>query len=123
MLELDPADVRQAGYDATKKIMDESGNEKVVKYQVKGRTIQPNAKKSQPLGSINIKKEWDFVLLVIMDEKFNPTVIYQADRKSIVTALTLPGSVARNNRGQLGFSKFKSIGELVWSKELLSNKK
>jgi hypothetical protein len=48
------------------------------------------------------------------DEEYNPTEIYEADRPAVTEALTAPGSKARNDRGQLSISKFKSIGRQIW---------
>ncbi len=56
-------------------------------------------------------------MLVLMDESFNATAIYDADRQAVLEALKAPGSKARNERGQLSLSKFKSIGKQIWSKE------
>ena len=51
-----------------------------------------------------------------MDGDFEPLEIYEAKRPDIERELTRPGSKARNIRGSLGVSKFKSIALLVWSK-------
>lgn len=76
--------------------------------------LLPDAKPGQRIGTIDIKKEFDGVLLVLMDVNFNTTEIYEADREPVIDALTAPGSIARNKRGALGVAKFKSIGKLVW---------
>jgi hypothetical protein len=106
-LELSP--VRQAGYDAVRKT--ESG---VQRLQIKGRLLGSSAKLGQRLGALDLRKEWDAVVLVILDECFEPTALYEADRSAICDALTVPGSRARNERGQLSVGKFKSIGRQVW---------
>lgn len=54
------------------------------------------------------------MLLVLLDENFDATAIYEAERPAVVAELTKPGSRARNERGALGVSKFKSIGVLRW---------
>ena len=69
----------------------------------------------QRLGSIKLKHSWDAVLLVLMDEQFRPTAIWEADRPAIETSLLAPGSKARNERGALAISKFKSFGRRIWS--------
>jgi hypothetical protein len=56
------------------------------------------------------------VLLVVMDEEFEPLLIFEADRPAITAALREPGSKARNERGALAISRFKSIGRQVWNK-------
>jgi len=109
-VELMPA--RQAGYDALEK---KEG--KIRKLQIKARCLFENSKQGQRLGSIDIKKEFDAVLLVILDENFNAMAIHEAEREAIVSALIAPGSKARNERGALSVSKFKSIGQLRWQRQ------
>ncbi len=108
-VELTPA--RNAGYDAVER------HKGAAKYlQIKGRCLLPNCKPGQRLGSIDVEKKWDAVLMVLLDENFDATAIYEADRKAVLKALAAPGSKARNERGALGVRKFKSIGRLRWSR-------
>lgn len=108
-IELSPA--RQAGYDAIER---KGGG---IRYlQIKGRCILPNCKPSQRLGSIDVTKTWDAVLVVLLDEKFDATHIYEAERAAVLKSLSEPGSKSRNERGQLGVSKFKAIGVLRWKR-------
>lgn len=100
---------RQAGYDAT-----EVRDGVVWRLQIKGRCLLPNCKPGQRVGSIDIEKEWDATLLVLLNENFDATAIYEADRPTIIAALTAPGSKARNERWALGVAKFRSIGKLRW---------
>lgn len=104
-LELTPA--RTAGYDAIRLT---DGR----RFQIKGRCILAGRKLGQRLGSIDITKDFDAVLLVLMDEKLDALEIYEADREPVIGALTTPGSKSRNERGALGVSKFKQIGRIVW---------
>jgi hypothetical protein len=106
-VELTPA--RQAGYDAT-----EVRDGVVRRLQIKGRCLLPNCKPGQRVGSIDIEKEWDATLLVLLNENFDATAIYEADRAAIIAALTVPGSKARNERWPLGVAKFRAIGKLRW---------
>jgi hypothetical protein len=103
---------RQAGYDAI-----ERKDGQVRRLQIKGRCVLPGSKPGQRLGSIDIRKDWDAVLLVLLDEQFNATAMYEADRAPVIAALAAPGSKSRNERGAMGVSKFKSIGRLVWKRE------
>lgn len=107
LLGLDLAVAREAGYDAT----DRAGR----RLQIKARSI-PRTKKltGQRLGAIDLTKPWDAVLLVVMDELFEPVTIFEADRAEIEAALLRPGSKARNERGALAITKFRSIGRQVW---------
>lgn len=106
-LKLSPA--RQSGYDAVREV-----GGKIELLQIKGRRITPTSKTSQRIGSINLEKDWDVVLLVLLDEHYEPTGIYEANRKTVTAALSKPGSKARNERGSLAVSQFKAIGSRIW---------
>lgn len=112
ILGLELAEARQSGYDAIRR-----KNGKITRIQIKGRCIPPNAKSGQRLGSIQLNKEWDIVLLVLMDEDFEVLSMYEATRPEIEKALLAPGSKARNERGALAISKFKAIGREIWSRD------
>ena len=109
LLNLELAPARMPGYDATRSTPEGDRH-----LQIKGRCILPGSKPGQRLGSINLEKPWDAVLLVLLDERFDPTEIYEADRSAVAAALSAPGSKARNERGQMAVSQFKSIGRKVW---------
>jgi hypothetical protein len=103
---------RQAGYDATEK----TGG-RIRRLQIKGRCLLPNCKPGQRLGSIDITKQWDSVLMVLLDHNFNAVEIHEAKRKAVLAALATPGSKARNERGALGVAKFKAIGKMRWRRK------
>lgn len=109
LLNLELTDARQAGYDAIR-----TQNGKPHRLQIKGRCMLPGAKPGQRIGRIDVEKEFDGVLLVLMDECFNATAIYEAHREAVIEALTAPGSKSRNERGALGMRKFISIADKVW---------
>ena len=109
-VELTPA--RNEGYDAI-----ENQNGLSRKLQIKGRCRLPGCNPGGRLSKIKIDKEWDAVLLVLLDEKFDATEMYEAERAAVISALTAPGSKARNERGSLGIPKFKAIGKLRWKRE------
>ena len=110
LLGLELADARSPGYDA----IDTEGR----KFQIKARSI-PRGKVlgGQKVSSIRFNHDWDCVVLIVLDEQFEPQAIFEADRKPLEDALTEPGSKARNERGSLSVSKFRSIGRLIWSPE------
>ena len=112
LLGLKLANVRQAGYDA---IEIKDGTTRQI--QIKGRCVLNGSGTSQRLGSIDITKSFDSVLLVLLDENFDAFEMHEASRASVVNALTKPGSKARNERGALSVNKFKSIGEVRWRRE------
>jgi hypothetical protein len=111
ILGLELAQVRQTGYDAIRNTPE--GQQRI---QIKGRCILPGSKLSQRLGRIDITKPWDAVMLVLLDENLDATAVYEASRDAVITVLKAPGSKSRNERGALGISKFKSIGQLIWSR-------
>jgi hypothetical protein len=104
-VQLTPA--RHSEYDAI-----ETARGKTRRLQIKGGCLLPNCKPGQRLGSIDRTKSWDAVLMVLLDESFDGTEIYEANRKAVLAALAAPGSKARNERGALGVNKFKAIGTL-----------
>lgn len=111
LLGLDLCDARQAGYDAVRRSKGKSD-----RIQIKGRCVLPDSKPGQRVGSIKLDKPWDTALLVILDENLEAVAIYEASRADVEKALKAPGSRARNERGALAVSKFKSIGRRVWSR-------
>ena len=104
------APARQAGYDATEIVRGKTRT-----LQIKGRCLPKGHTPGQRLGSIKPKKEWDAVLMVLLDSTFNATEIWEADRAPVLVALAAPGSRARNERGALAVANFKSIARLRWS--------
>jgi hypothetical protein len=111
ILNLELTAARQAGYDAI-----ERSNGCARKLQIKGRCVLENSKRSQRVGRIKVDAEFDAVLLVLLDQNFDATVIYEADRAPVIAALTAPGSKARNEKGALAVSKFKAISRVKWQR-------
>ena len=111
LLDLELSSARQPGYDAIQQI-----DGKSIKVQIKGRCLPEKYNPSSRVGSIRLEHEWDMVMLIIMNEDLEAVEIYESDRESITEALLKPGSKARNERGSLGISKFKSIGFKIWPK-------
>jgi hypothetical protein len=68
------------------------------------------------LGSIDVTKEFDAVMLVLLDFNFNAIAIYEAPRDKVISRIAEPGSKARNIRGSLGIQQFKSIATLRWKR-------
>ncbi|MEO7665589.1 MAG: hypothetical protein ABIU97_00970 [Dehalococcoidia bacterium] len=104
------AEVRQEGFDAT----EEGPDGKPVRLQIKGRCMYGPLKPGARMGAIGLTKPWDAVLLVLLNADLDAVSIHRAERDVIEQALTAPGSKSRNERGQLGIAKFRSIGRQVW---------
>jgi hypothetical protein len=62
-----PARARHAGYDAIRR--DDGW-----RFQIKGRCMLPGCKPGQRLGSIDIDKEFDAVLMVLLDQNVDATL-------------------------------------------------
>ena len=104
LLDLTLVDARTPGYDAT----DRSGERR---YQIKTRSLGTAArKKTQSTGKMDIDKDWDAVLLALMNESFEMQEIWEADRADVERELNDRGSKGRNERYQLSLSKFQEIG-------------
>lgn len=108
ILNLSIARARESGFDAT----DSNGR----RVQIKARSLSQTKKTlgSHRLGSIGLDSPWDVILFVMLDAQLQPVAIYEGERGAVTAALTAPGSKARNVRGALSISKFKSISKRVW---------
>jgi hypothetical protein len=106
-VELAPA--RDRGYDAIRRL---ACRDQLL--QIKGRRVLVGATSRQRTGSIELDKEWDSVLLVLLDDHYEATAIYEADRRALTEAISDSRS---RERGQLSVSKFRSIGQRIWANE------
>lgn len=105
LLKLEPDPRPDTGWDA---IDPESGR----RIQIKSRTIFDESKSGQRIGQLKMNQEWDAVVLVLMDENYEPYEIYQALREDL-EAFVDPSS-SRARRGAMSVARFKIVGELVW---------
>jgi len=110
-LDLEPNE-DAVGYDAEAL----AGVDKGCRYQIKGRAIFDETKGGQRIGQIKIEQEWDKILLVLMDEDFETTEIYQASREEILQDVD-DSTTKRQKRGAMSVAKFKHISQLVWNKD------
>jgi hypothetical protein len=79
--------------------------------------LPPRAPDASPDSEADQKPEGtprDVVLLILLDERFKPRAIYEAERGSAEAALLKPGSRARNERDALAVAQFRTIGRKVW---------
>ncbi len=106
LLGLQLCDARTAGYDAV-------SPDRSIRYQIKARVLQ-DGKRGGRVSRIDVGKEFDAVLLVLMSEDYEVVGIYEASRDAVVSALTRPGSRSRNERGALSVQQFIKISRPVW---------
>ncbi len=101
-----------AGYDAVGR-----GSREGLRILVKARAIFDETKSGQRIGQLKLDKEWDRVLLVLMDEEYEPCEIYEADRATIVDALKEREQSSRNRRGSMTIARFRHLSRLVWTRQ------
>ncbi len=112
LLDLELPESPHTGYDAIGR-----GSREGLRIQVKARAIFDESKSGQRIGQLKLDREWDLVLLVLMDEEYEPYEIYQAERAAILESLGTGGESARNRRGAMSVARFKCISRLVWTRE------
>lgn len=86
------------------------------RIQIKGRAIFDETKSGQRIGQLKLDKEWDAVVLVLMDEDFQAFEMYMASRQAVQDALDEDTS-KRKNRGAMTVAKFKHIAQRVWTSQ------
>ena len=94
------------GYDA---VYESDGN--LRKVVVKGRAIFDESKSAQRIGQLKLDKAWDEALLVLMDEDYETTEIYRAERSKMDEVLA---EKPANKRGAMTVKQFKIIATKVW---------
>ena len=112
LLNLKICEERAGGYDAVG-----LGSREGKKIQIKGRVIFDEEKSGQRVGQLKLEQAWDSVVLVIMDENYEPYEIYEADREDILDVMEEAGSSTRKKRGAMSVARFKIISRLVWTRE------
>jgi len=108
LLSLTLCEDRSKGFDA----IDADGK----RIQIKARTIFDDARTGQRIGQIKSNQTWDSVVLVLLNEDYEPFEIYEADRETLIEVIDKP-SQNQKKRGALSVARFKIIGELRWTKE------
>jgi hypothetical protein len=106
LLELEATPEQDVAWDA---VDPETGH----RIQIKSRTIFDESKGGQRIGQLKLNQDWDAVLLVLMDEDYNPYEIYRALRDDL-TEYVDASSRGRAKRGAMSVARFKILGELVW---------
>ncbi|MCG7898966.1 MAG: hypothetical protein JAY99_04895 [Candidatus Thiodiazotropha lotti] len=110
ILQLEPNNTPEGGFNA---IDPERDGKRV---QIKSRTIFDESKSGQRIGQLKLDKSWDSVVLVLMDEDYEPYEIYEAEREEILEYIE-ESSSNRAKRGAMSVARFKIIGRLAWTRE------
>lgn len=84
------------------------------KVQVKGRVIFNADKQGQRVGQLNLDADWDVLVLVLMNDQYETTEIYQLERDRLLAELTDVKSAHKKSRGAISVKKFIAISQLCW---------
>jgi hypothetical protein len=109
LLNLELCKEKPGGYDAVGR-----GSREGKRIQIKGRSIFGDSKTVHRIGQVKIDQEWDSIMLVLMDEDFEPFEIYEVDREVMLQEMAGSGGSKRSKRGAMSVAKFKNIADLVW---------
>ena len=101
---------RTTGYDAQRK--DARGPKRV---QIKARAIFNDNFRGQRLGQLKLDKEWDSVILVLMNAEYQTEEIFEATREDVFNHMD--DNTNRMKRGAMSVAKFRIIATLIWTKE------
>ena len=110
LLGLEAVNEQGLGYDALR-----GHGDAAERLQIKARVVFDEIKSSHRLGELKLDRDWDAVLLVLLDENYETFAIFEAGRAAIEAALE---DVRPNKRGTLTVPRFQRIGSLVWSRPL-----
>jgi hypothetical protein len=109
LLGLEAAEQNAAGYDAIRHLGDTR-----IRIQVKARVMFAEHRTDQRIGQLKLEQDWDSVVLVLMNENYEPEEIYEAARDEILPVLDESKNSARSKRGAMSVARFKNIGRRVW---------
>lgn len=109
-LDLQPG---EGGYDAVGRSGERAGR----RIQIKARAIFDTGKSGQRIGQLKADQAWDSVVLVLLDERFEPFEIHEALREDLQGELEQAADSRRARRGAMSVARFKAIGRLVWTRE------
>ncbi len=117
LLHLSPV-TDQIGYDAIG--TEQSGDLQQDKIQIKGRTIFSDSKNTYRIGQLKMDQDWDSVVLVLLDDDYEPFEIYEIDRASLSDNVVDKQS-KKAKKGAMTVARFKKIATLAWSKDWLAD--
>jgi len=112
LLNLQIPEPPQPGYDAIGR-----GSREGLRILIKARAVFDESRSGQRIGQLKLDKEWDRVMLVLMDEEYEPREIYEAERSVILDSLKEREERSRNRRGSMTVARFRHLSRLVWTRE------
>lgn len=87
------------------------------RIQVKSRVVFKNSKSRPKLGQLNFDGKWEYVILVIMNDDYQPEEMYIAKKEVLLDAMKNSLNIKSKDRNTISVAKFKMLGELVWRQD------
>ena len=87
------------------------------RIQIKARVMTQDHKPGARLGQLNLNGDWNTLLLVVLDEDYEASEIYEASRDELAAAIEEGSASHRAKRGALSVAKFRNLSWLVWTRE------
>jgi hypothetical protein len=94
---------RQSGYDAIR-----SSPDGQIRLSIKSACFPASLEAKWRIGTVDLKKEWDATVMVLLTPDFEPREIWEADRAAL-TKLFKDGG-----RTDPSVTKFKSVAKMMW---------
>ena len=113
LLHLAPAP-NQIGYEAIG--TEDSGDLCNDKIQIKGRTIFSDSKTTYRIGQLKMEQDWDSVVLVLLNDDYEPFEVYEIDRETL-SENVIDKQSKKAKKGAMTVARFKKIATLAWSNE------
>ncbi len=106
LLNLEANQTGAPGHDA---VLDLDGSR--LRLLIKGRAIfRPGG--GYRIGQLKMDQDWDAILLVIMNDRFETEEIYLCHRDELAKYLA---DDTAGRKGAISVARFRNIGTLVWS--------
>ena len=109
LLDLELCEDQPGGYDAVGR-----GPREGWRIQIKSRVVFDAARSGPRIGQLKLDKDWDVVMLVIMDENYEAVEILEASREAVEEALEDGAGASRRKRGAMSLARFRHIARTVW---------
>ena len=111
LLDLELVNAPNAGFDAIGR-----GPRAGQRVQIKGRAVFANQRSAQRVGELRITRQWDILMVVLMDDAFEPTEIIEIPRETVIALLEQTNGSQRRSRGTLTVARLRATGTVAWSR-------
>ncbi|MDF1588433.1 MAG: hypothetical protein P1P93_04655 [Gammaproteobacteria bacterium] len=112
-LSLKLSDDLTVGYDG----IGTTGARKGKRILIKGRVLFEDSRSTPRIGQIKPDGRWDHVVLVLYDDNYEPTDMYEATAEDITNAIKIKPDSNSKKRGMMSVAQFKIISKLVWTQQ------